>query len=418
MTKVLLINKFNYAKGGADGYFLALADLLKTNRWETVKFCMAGEHNLPDEREDFFVSQIDFHRPTLHDLLRLPGRMIYSFEAAHKLKKLIRQEQPDIVHVHNIYHQLSPSVLVAAKKFNLPVVMTVHDWKLICPNYNMFDRFGSAEEVCDNLWHCLTRRSVNGSWRRSLLATAEFYMHHRVFKFYERLVDLYLAPSQFVKDKLVAHGYPADKIKVLPLFVSTKAEPEFRPGDYALFVGRLVPEKGLDVLIEAMGLADRNVKLKIAGLGPEYKHLAQLIKDKKLSERVELVGPKFGHELVELTRQAGLLIVPSVWPEVFGLVSLEAQAVGKPVLAAEIGGLPETLKNNQSGWLFKAGDAKDLAEKLNRLYFDKQKLETAGRAGRALMVTNFSAEKHYRELNQVYRLLINAKLKSLPAIHA
>lgn len=404
MAKVLLINKFNYAKGGADGYFLGLADLLQANRWDAVKFCMASEHNLPDINEDLFVSQVDFHRPSAHDLLRLPLRMIYSFEAARKLKKLIRQEQPDIVHVHNIYHQLSPSVLVAAKKFNLPIVMTVHDWKLICPNYNMFDRQGSAEETCDNLWHCVTRRSVNHSYLRSLLAVIEFYLHHRVFKFYERLVDVYLAPSQFVKDRLVAHGYPAEKIKVLPLFIDAqKMTPDFRPGDYVLFVGRLVKEKGFILLLEALEKTDHNIKLKIAGLGPEYKQLEQLIKDKKLTGRCELVGPKFGHDLLELVRGARLLVVPSVWQEIFGLVSLEAQALGKPVLAADIGGLPETLKNQISGWLFKAGDAQALAEKLNQLYFDKQKLETAGRAGRALMITNFSAEGHFRDLEKVYR---------------
>lgn len=403
--RVLQVNKFNYLRGGADKYFLELCELLQSQGIEVAKFCMDHPDNLPDKYSRWFVSNVDFTQFRLNHWWRYLGRMMWSFEARRKFSRLLDEFKPDLVHLHNIYHQISPSILPVAKKRGIPVVMHVHDYKLICPNYKLLDRGKICHYPAGQYWWCFWHKAHKNSYLKSLLVTLEMYLHHRVLDVYQKNIDLYLTPSQFVKDELVKYGFPAAKIKVLYHFLETdKFKSDYQLGDYFVYLGRLDIEKGVDTLLHAMTKIT-DARLKIIGFGPEYKNLQALSKKLKLSGRVQFLGPKHDDELKKIVAQSYAIVAPSKWYEVFGLVILEAAALGKAVIASRIGGIPEALQEGKTAMLFQYDSAADLADKLNWALNHPTAIEAMGRAGRQFVEQNFTPAKHWQGLKSIYTSL-------------
>ncbi len=396
--RIILANKFNHLKGGADKYFLDLADILAGAGMEVAKFSMASPENLADRHERYFVSQVDFNKGNLFQKLKAAGRLLYSFEAARKFERLVADFKPDLVHIHNIYHQISPSILPVAKRHGLPVIMHLHDYKLLCPNYRMFNRQGICEKCKGGkFYHCALDRCLKDSFSKSLLGSLEMYLQHKILKIWDRNIDLYIAPSEFMRAKAIEWGVEPGKIAVLPYFIKTA---EFRPGghgdDYLLFFGRLSPEKGIDTLIEAVEKLPE-VKLKIVGPGPEFQVLKERIGSSGLKDRVELLGPKYGEELKALVRNSLAVVVPSRWYEVSGIVNLEAAALGRPIIASDIGGIGEIVKDGINGLLFKPGDSEDLARKIRLL----KTVDLPG-LGDWAVSERFSPQIHLEKLRSIY----------------
>lgn len=313
---------------------------------------MKHPKNLPSVWEKYFVSRLSFNEGTMWDKMRYPFRLLYSFEAKRKFEKLVRDFQPDLIHIHNIYHQISPSILPIAKKYGVPVYMHLHDYKLICPNYQLFNK----GEICydcaaPNYFRCIQKRCVNNSLPRSIGATLEMWFHHTVLKIYEKNIDCYIAPSKFMKDTCVRFGVPENKIVVLYNFiftpeksVSTQAE-KHKP--YLAYIGRLSDEKGIDVLIRSLALVKEEIILKIAGEGPAKEKLEKITHDLGLDERVEFMGQLSGTSLDDFTTQMTAMITPSIWLENMPFSVLEALAKGKIVIASKIGGLPELITDKK-----------------------------------------------------------------------
>lgn len=403
--KILLVNKFNFLRGGSDKYFLDVADVLgKKSGVEVAKFCMTHPDNLPDPYSRYWVSEVNYSSRCWRQKARAAARALWSFEAARKFELLIKDFKPDVIHLHNIYHQISPSILPIAKKYNIPVLMHIHDYKLVCPNYKMFTD-GQIDESCRGgaYWHCLTKRCLKGSLAMSALATLEMYLHHKILKVYEKNIDLYLSPSEFTRRKLIEWGMPAEKIKTFYHYVDTgKYRPNFALGDYALFFGRLEPEKGVDTLLKAMSLSHAP-KLKIIGSGSDHKRLKAMTLKLNLGKRVEFLGPKHGDELVKLVADSFLVVVPSRYYEVFGLVTLEAAALGKLVLAADCGGLAEAVNNHRTGLLFRYNSAEDLATKLDWCFENPKQTVEMAKQGRRAAEANFSRDQHFKKLMVIYQ---------------
>jgi glycosyltransferase involved in cell wall biosynthesis len=402
--KVLLVNKFNFVKGGADKYFLEVADLLTSRGVKVAKFAMRHPNNLPDKWSKYWPSGINFDRFQINNFFKYLSHIFWNREAAEQFDQLIVDFKPDIVHINNIYHHLSPSILPVAKRRGLPVVMHLHDYKLVCPNYKMFAR-GRIDESAKggHYWRCVLRRSVKNSYLKSALAAAEMWLHHKVLKVYEKNVDLYIAPSQFMKHKMVDWGVPADKITVLYHFIDVKKfKPDFSPGNYLLYFGRLDKEKGVDNLLAAMTKVAAPVKLKIIGSGPEYKPLKALTKELALGERVEFLGPKYGETLKKIIARAYLVVIPSRWYEVFGLVNLEAAALGKFVIAAASGGIPEAVQASHTALLYQPESVAELATKLNWSLANPQVVAEGGREAREFVSQHFSPDKHFGGLMKIY----------------
>lgn len=404
--RILQVNKFYYPQGGADKYFLDLSSALESGGDEVAVFSMASPNNLPSKFGRYFVSNIDFNKTTGKNFLKIPSRIIYSLEAKRKFKKLVEDFKPDIIHIHNIYHQISPSILDVARNAKIPVVMHLHDYKLICPNYQLFVN-GKTCEDCKQTkyYHCTQKKCLKKSFSKSLLASLEMYIHHSILRIYEKSIDIFIAPSQFMKKEVISFGWSEKKIEVVinPYSASLNATEEeitnSEEENYLLYFGRLSAEKGLSTLIKAAAIS--NSQIKIVGEGPEKENLSQ--ESRQLNVKAEFLGFKNGEELKLIILKAKAVIIPSIWYENMPLSLLEALNLGKIVIASNIGGIPEIISDKQNGLLFKPGDKNDLALKINSLEtINKEMTKNLARAS----VRDFTLNNNLEMVKQIYRKVL------------
>ena len=399
--KVLLVNKFFFPKGGDAVAYFATADLLRRKGHEPVFFSMAHPENLPSPFSKYFVENTDFNSGGgLIKQLKVATRILYSFEAKRKVERLLDDERPDIVHLHNICHQISPSIIDLFKKRAIPVVMTLHDYKLTCPVYTHLTNKGICESCKGGrFYNVLLKRCTKGSVVKSFINMAEMYLHHNILHIYEK-ADRFIAPSRFLMEKTKEMGF-GGKIVHLSNFVdSTEYEPSYQwMGNSLVYFGRLSEEKGLITLLNAVKGLD--VNLKIIGDGPQKDELLEKI-DIDAIDNVTFLGYKTGEELYEEIKNAVFIVVPSEWYENNPRSIIESFAIGKPVIGARIGGIPELVKDGETGLTFEAGNADDLRVKVNLLFNDTDKVIEMGKKARKFVVDNYSSEIHYQGLMKIY----------------
>ncbi len=401
--KILQINKFFYRRGGSETYFFGLIDLLEKNGHEIIHFSTKSERNEPSPQEKFFVDEMNFGKREglLRDFKKI-GHSFYSLEAKRKLEKLILETKPDIAHLHNISHHISPSIFSVLKKYKIPVVQTLHDYQLICPNFKLFTE-GAVCERCKKYkyWNAVAHRCIHASRLQSLVEAKEMFFH-RVCQFYENGVQCFVTPSKFLAEKLAAWRVKS-RVENIPLFLDVnRFDPKYEPGDYIIYFGRLVEEKGLDILLRALSGAE--IKLKIVGDGPELEKLK--VESEKLKVDAEFVEHKTGEELHSLIRNARFVVLPAVWHENYPMSLLEAGALGKAVVGSRIGGIPEIVHDGENGFLAEPGDADDFREKILRLSRDGELCKIMGRRAREMVIQNNLPEDHYKKLMEVYKRLV------------
>lgn len=380
-----------------------LSKLLVEHGHLVVPFAMRHPLNVATPYAHAFVSEVQTEKVLFGwQALRTAGRMLYSFEARRKLGRLIKTTKPDVAHLHNIYHQLSPSSLGALRAAHIPTIMTVHDWALISPNYTLFDHGTICERGVKNPWGIVGHRCIKNSAAASALAALVFSIHKKL-RLYERGIDHFIAPSAFIKEMLVRHGFAEKKITVIPHFIDVRDVTPSWEGEYVGYMGQLYPEKGVDVLIRAAARIP-DIPVKIAGSGPEEAYLRKLA-DKLGVRNVEFVGRLDGVARDRFYRHALFFVVPSIWYEIFGKVVLEAYAFGKPVIASRVGGLPEIVRNGETGYLFEMGNDEELAERIRALAGDAEKRREFGARGRLLTETEYAPERHYERMMQIYNKL-------------
>ena len=397
--KIIQANKFLYPKGGADKYCLTLIKELEKLGDTIIPFGMADSRNLASPWSDYFSENIDYHQDG--NRFKIATRLIWNKEAAAKFAKLLDETKPDLIHAHNIYHQLSPAILIEAKKRKIPVVMTLHDYKLACPNYLLFTHGSHCERcVSGNYFNCVTHNCYY-SYTRSSLAALESFLHNKVWHSYRDNVDLFIAPSNYLKQIMVRSGLAEDKIKVLinpaPKYLATP------DGSRLLYIGRLSIEKGVDVLLQA--LKQTNETLDIAGNGPDEEKLKLLSQTLGLEDRVIWHGQLLGEDLEKLKREAKAIILPSIWAENMSLVLLESLAYGKLIIASNSGGTPELIKDNKTGFLFPPGDSQTLAHKINSLNdLQPEQREMMTRAIKDKIIP-LELSEHLSKLKNIYQQL-------------
>ncbi|MCX6744000.1 MAG: glycosyltransferase family 4 protein [Candidatus Parcubacteria bacterium] len=406
--KILMINKFYYRSGGSEIYMLELAKMLKAKGHQLMEFSMQDEKNEASKYQEYFVDNINFNkREGFFKDLKKAFHLIYSCEAKHKLEALIRKEKPDIAHLHNFSFQISPSILGVLKKYKIPVVWTLHDYKVICPNYRLFTR-GAVCERCKvhKYYNCFRYRCLKESYATSFLAMLEMYVHKLILKSYQS-VALYISPSKFLAEKVKAWGIPAEKVKQLYNFIDLNEWPiADNPGEGLIYVGRLTKEKGIMTLIEAMK-ALPEIKLQIIGRGPEQENIQQLIHAYNLTN-ITMLGYKNSQEIKKLLSQSRLMILPSIWYENNPLAVLESFALAKPVIASNLGGLPELIKDGQTGYLFKAGQAADLAAKIKGVYTNNELIKQMGLKARDFVRQSCESNVHCQQIEALYQQVIES----------
>lgn len=408
--KVLLCNKFYRPVGGPETIVLDTMRELRALGHEAIPFAMHHPDNVESEYSDYFVPNIDYNSTSRGFSRRVKDAVdiVYSREAAGRIRRLIEVAKPDIAHCHNIYHQLSPSIFAPLRKVGIPTVLTLHDGKLLCANMLFLIHGKVCEKCAGRKFHnAVLNRCVKDSRAASMVCCVEGSVH-RALRMYERGVDLFITPSQFLKGKLVEHKrLPEERIEVLPNYADTEGmQPDYTPGDYGLFVGRLEPLKGIATLLNAWRHIP-SLELRLAGRGPMLEEGKQMAEGEGL-ERVSFLGFQSGETLQRLFRGSRFVVLPSECYENCPMVILEAFSAGKPVIASNIGGIPELVDHGVDGLLFEPGDVEGLVAAIRILVDDPNLASEMGRRGRAKVEERFSISSHMDALLGIYRRLVGS----------
>ena len=403
--KVLLVNKFHYLKGGSETYYFALGKMLQEKGCDVIYFSMKDDKNIPCEQEKYFVDNIDFNaKMSPIKVMTASAKLLYSLEAKRKFEKLLRDEKPDIIHLNIFQSQLTDSIVFAALKYHIPIVYTAHDLKAVCPSYLMMNH----GKICDrcingNYWHCVSSKCMKDSRAKSLLAAleAETYRIHRT---YDKM-DLIICPYQHHKKRLEQGRICNPRIlRYMPNFLP--AGTEFEAGDprghYYLYYGRLSEEKGIMTLLQAFNMSNVQKPLYIVGAGPQEAELRHYIQQNMSGKTVKMLGYKTGDELKQIVFSAYCVILPSICCENAPYSIMESQAMGRPAIVSDNGGLPELVTEGVNGYIFHGSDANDLCSKL-------EKMEHSSFPGNEICQMareKFSQEKYVLTLISEYKRLI------------
>jgi glycosyltransferase involved in cell wall biosynthesis len=374
--RVLIAHSFYRLPGGEDRYVEQQAPLLR--RKHAVEL-------LTQRNRDLRTS------PTT------AARMTWSRARRRLAEDAIDSFRPDVVHVHNVYPSLGPSVHLAAERRRVPLVMTVHNFRLRCPNGYMFTEGAPCRRCEQGVYAHAVLHDCFPSASQSLSYAGALWLHRFVLKL-ERKVHLYLAPSEFVRRRMLEWGFDPRRVEVVRNFTDVGADGS-DPGAYGIYLGRLSAEKGIDVLLRALARAG-DPPFRIVGDGPVGRALERLAQQLGL-ERTEFLGRVPFDEVSALLRGCRYLALPSVWDENAPIAALEAMAVGRPLVVTNTGGLPELVRHGE-GLLSEPGDDGAMADNIRRLADDLDLCEEAGARARARALAEFSPERHLERLEAAY----------------
>jgi glycosyltransferase involved in cell wall biosynthesis len=409
--RILFCNKYNYPFSGTEVYLFEVMELMRSKGHEVALFSMADSRGKPTPYDRYFIPHVDFKQQRgWFRKARLAARMIYSGEARRRIRAMIADFRPDVAHVRNIYHHLSPSILWELKAQGIPVLYHLNDFKVLCPSYNLVAH-GDACETCKGgeFWHAVTKKCYPG-WGERTILVAEAYVH-KWLGTYQKCVDCFLAPSQFVRDKFVEHGWNPAKFEVLSHFQQVrpfaKRDAENAP---ILYFGRLSPEKGVADLLHAMQRQPK-LRLIVAGDGPERGNLEHLAVELGLGN-VEFAGHMQGADLDRAIANSRFTVLPSRAYETLGKTILESYAQARAVVATDLGSRRELVRAGETGLLYSTGDVEQLATAIQSLASQPELADKMGRAGQEQIRQNYRTEAHYERLVELYERLANGKSRS------
>ncbi|RMF24131.1 MAG: glycosyltransferase family 1 protein [Cyanobacteria bacterium J083] len=366
--------------------------------------CLAEQNLLRENGHQVDVYEENNERVTKLNPLNLAMKTVWSTEAYQTVTRLLKQQSYNLVHVQNFFPLISPSVYYAANKAGVPVVQTIRNYRLLCPNA-LFFKDGEVCQQCINKFIPYPG-VLRGCYRENQIASAgvaTMLTVHRGLKTWTEKVDLYICLTEFAREKMIAGGLPAAKIVVKPNFVSPDPGLGNQSGGYAIYVGRLSVEKGLDTLLAAWQLLDRRIPLKIVGDGTLADQVLAITKQ---HPEIEWLGRKPMKQVYDLIGEARFLIFPSKWYETFGRVAVEAFAKGTPVIASQIGAIAEIVDSYRTGLQFQPGNARDLATKVDWALTHPKELARMSRAARAEFTAKYTARENYRRLRGIYSLVL------------
>jgi len=339
---------------------------------------------------------------------QLAMRTLWSRQSYKIVTEKLRARPYDIVHVQNFFPLISPSIYYAAKAEKVPVVQTLRNYRLLCPNA-LFFREG---KVCED---CLGKAIpysgiVHSCYREDAIASAAvtaMISSHRFLKTWSNAVDCYITLTQFAQQKMIEGGLPANKVVVKPNFVDPEPQLGTGTGGYAIYVGRLSVEKGIDTLLAAWEKLETPIPLKIVGDGP----LSGLVVEAAQQQpHIEWLGRRPMSEVHSLMGEALFSVFPSKWYETFGRVAIEAFATGTPVMAARIGAIAELVKPGYTGWHFEPGDADSLAAQIDTALNYPEKLSQMRRNARAEFEAHYTGKQNYRQLIDIYNRVLKGEV--------
>ncbi|MEO0537416.1 MAG: glycosyltransferase [Cyanobacteria bacterium P01_A01_bin.123] len=387
--RILAIHNYYQQLGGEDTIFTTEADLLESYGHEVYRYTI---HN--DDVEEM-------------NAINLAAATLWNHNSFQKVKALIKEFRPDVAHFHNTFPLISPAAYYAVQEAGIPVVQTLHNYRLLCPN-GLFFRNG---QICED---CLGKPMpwpgvVHGCYRGSRVASgavATMVNLHNLIGTWAKAVDVFIAYSQFSLDKFIEGGLPKEKFEFKTNFLHPAPEPGHGKGGYGLFVGRLSPEKGVDTLLTAWEKLHTRIPLKIVGAGPlapEVEAAAERF------EHIEYLGRRPLSEVYELMGEAKFFVFSSKWYETFGRVAIEAYAKGTPILASRIGAITELVKPYKTGLLFEPGDVHDLITQVEWVLDHPNDWQQIRQQAREEFEVRYTASENYKRLMEIYQKVIALK---------
>lgn len=412
--KILLIHKFHYMLGGTETFHYNLAEALKTAGHEVIYFSMQDDRNIPCPQDKYFVSNVDYNDPGLKGFKKIKTglKVIYNFEAKRKIEQLIKDEKPDIAHIGLVHRQITFSVVDVLKKYNIPIVMHLHELTAVCPCYTMLRPDGTICSDCatKGYWNCVKNKCMKGSKAKSLLAFIEA-MFLKYGDYYNK-IDLYIAECDFYKN-LVENAH-ITKSPIIRMNNFLPINQEYRSyakhDNYILYFGRYAREKGVLTILEAYSHMTCSEKLVLVGRGSEEDKIKQFVKDNNLQDRVIINGAIFGEEMNAIIEKAKVVLVPSEWYENGAFVALQALAKGKIVVASDIAGLSEIIQDGETGFLAKPGNPDSFAKAIQRaLSLTESEYKLMSENIVEYAKHRCDAEVYINNLVKIYEKLINDK---------
>jgi glycosyltransferase involved in cell wall biosynthesis len=398
--KIVLVHN-SYQQGGGEDVVFAQ---------ERANLERAGNKVIAYQRSNSEIENLaPFRR------LEAAKNTVWSTRTRREFASLLDREAPDLVHVHNTFVMISPSIYSACRERGIPVVQTLHNFRLMCPAATFY-RDGKVCEACtdDGLWSAVRHGCYRGS--RSATATVALMLAtHRLLGTWRDLIDAYIALTAFSRDKFIAAGLGANKIFVKPNFVDQDPGPRTAVGDYAVFTGRLSPEKGVMTLLRAWERLPVRCPLQIVGDGPERAQLEAFVRERNI-RGVTFRGRLTRRETVATVKGARFAIVPSVYYEGFPMVIAEAMACGTPILCSRLGAMEEIVADGITGLHFNAGDADDLANKAAWAWNHRSEMNNMGGAARREYETRYTADRNYSLLMKIYERTLNRTVDSVHAV--
>lgn len=414
---ILHINKIHHMLGGSEVVYFRTAEILQKHGHISIFFSMKYPQNIPCKTERYFVPFIDMDiKGGILNYIKASLNVFYSFKARRYLSELLDDYRVDIAHIHNIHRQMSPSILHELKKRKIPVVMTLHEYKMVCPSFNLLFHEKPCEACSGGRYfNAIRLRCIKDSFFRSSLACAEMYLHHKILNIYKN-VDVFISPSQFLKDKHREMGFKGEVVH-LPNCVNVKEFDRFRfeKRDFRIvtivYFGRLYYGKGLYTLLNAVKrlssrYKEKKIVVKIIGDGPLRRDLEKKVEADGI-KNIRFYGFLKSEELFQEVKDSLTVVLPSECYENNPLQVIESFAMGIPVVGARIGGIPELVKDYETGLTYESGNPDDLCSKIEYIINHPDRAVEMGYKARIFTETELNTERHYEGLIKIYEKAIS-----------
>jgi glycosyltransferase involved in cell wall biosynthesis len=401
--RVLLVHNNSRVTGGAEVFFYQVGRVLVENGHQVAYFSCAEEGAETSEWSKYHPKVVDYRGNAIGAVMRFPS-MIYSRESRRSIAKIIEDFRPDVAHCFAIYTKMTPSVLDELMIQKVPVVISLNDYKHICPNYKLFHHGRLCDDCKEGkFYRAVINRCCHNSTVYSVASSLEAYVHDWM-DIYRKNIHTFLFASEFMASKTEEFwGKGTFRWSILknPFDSIGYATAALHGvGGYAFYFGRIIDEKGVNVLLDAATLVSE-VPLVVVGDGPDLERIRQVAASRELSH-VQFLGAKWGDELDYLLRNCRYVVVPSLWHENFPYVILQAFAMGKPVIGSRRGGIPELVANNERGLVYEATDPVALSDAMRKLWGDIALVERLGLNAKQFVDHEFNDERFYGELMRIY----------------
>lgn len=409
--KILQINNYHYLQGGSERVYFETSRILEKNGHEVLFFSVKDEESVNHDDANYFVKPFDYQNESYLKQIKHTAKFIYNKEARENLELLIKKEKPDIAHLHIFYGRLTSSILPVLKRYKIPVVMSVHEYRMLCPAYVMRDNKGEICEKCadGNYFNCIVGKCTKNNLLYSSIAALECFIRDRYFS-YEEHIDKFIMVSRFIMDKHIQYksSLQSKSEQIYNFIDLSNYSPNFLYENYYLYFGRLSREKGIMSLLDVW----RNfpeLRLNIVGGGELEKTILHYINEHEMPN-VKLLGYLNGSELFDIVQRAKFILVPSEWYENNPMNVIESFALGKPVVGARIGGIPELVKEGFNGYLFESRNLCDLLNTIKKAErLSEEDYLRFGSNARTFAEEHFSETQYYHNLLKIYEELLTAQ---------